>query len=434
MSAFSRPRCLTIATVMVLFVAPQLRAQSSETIALHEVLQLLQERNPRLQALGAAAEAAAFREPEASTLPDPILQFGVMNFGVPNLNADMAMSMAPSVQLMQMVPFPGKLGLKGDIAGYGHDMALATVDESWWQLRASASALFYDLYSLDRRTEVMRETFALLQDFQQVARTMYSAGRGRQADVLRADVEVAKLDGEIRQMEAMRLAKAARLNGILARPAATVIATPTLGDLPLSHPPTDTLSRWARETRPALARARFGVDQARSRLDLAGRQIWPDFTVGLAYGQRDRGAGTERMGSVMFAFSLPVHAGSRQHALRDEAGAMERLAEADLTGSLADVDAHIGVLLADMDRARTLVVLYRDEVIPQARATVESASSSYRVGAVDFMTLVDAQMTVNQYAGELFVLLADYGRAVSALESTVGRTLPRNGPILSEER
>jgi len=421
-------------TLAAFNAAPPLAAQSAETIRLDEVLRIVRERNPRLHALGAAAEAAAFRAPEASTLPDPTFQFGIMNFGLPNFNTDMAMSMAPSVQLMQMVPFPGKLGLKGDIAGYGHDMALAMADEAWWQTRAGASALFYDLYSLDRRTEVMRETLALLQDFQQVARAMYSAGRGRQADVLRADVEVARLDGEIRQMEAMRVAKAARLNGVLDRPAATVVPTPTLGDLPISHPGPETLEAWARETRPVLARAQFGVDQAQSRYALAARQIWPDFTVGLSYGQRDRGTGTERMGSVMFGFTLPVHAGARQYALRDEAGAMERFAEADLTGTLAEVDARVGELLAEMTRALTLTELYRDEVIPQARATVESAFSSYRVGAVDFMTLVDAQMTVNKFEGELYALLADYGRAIAALESTVGRTLPRNAPFLTGQR
>lgn len=140
--------------MLTLFSAPSLVAQAVERTGLDEVLQIARERNPRLKALGAAAEAAACREPEASTLPDPTFQFGVMNFGVPSFNTDMAMSMAPSVQLMQMVPFPGKLGLKGEIAGFGHDMAEATADEAWWQVRSTASGLFYDLYSLDMRTRI----------------------------------------------------------------------------------------------------------------------------------------------------------------------------------------------------------------------------------------------------------------------------------------
>jgi hypothetical protein len=65
---------------------------------------------------------------------------------------------------------------------------------------------------------------------------------------------------------------------------------------------------------------------------------------------------------------------------------------------------------------------------------VESSFSSYRVGAVDFPTLVDAQMTTNRYETEYFTLLADYGRAVAELETTVGRALPATPQLMAEAR
>jgi outer membrane protein TolC len=295
------------------------------------------------------------------------------------------------------------------------------------------ASLFFDLYALDRRLEVMRETLALLHDFQEVANAMYVAGAGRQADVLRADVEVARMDAEIRRMEAMRAGHAAELNAMLDRPASTDVPSPVLDDLPAVVPDHDTLLGWARDSRPALERGRQSVEQASARLRLARREIWPDVMVGLSYGQRNLGMGTERMGSVMVGFSLPVHAGSRQLAMRAEASAMEEMARAELGGKEASVDASIGIQLAELERARTLTALYRDEVIPEARATVESAFSSYRVGSVDFMTLIDAQMTVNRYEGELYQLLGDYGKAVASVESVVGRELSRTGPFLREQ-
>lgn len=410
-------------------------AQSqADSLALDQVLALAQERNPRLQAMRAAAEGAAYRAPEASTLPDPVFQLGVMNFGLPSLKADMPSSMAPSVQLMQMIPFPGKLALKGEIASYDQEMAGTAVGEMEWEVRSMASSMFYDLYALDRRLGVMGETLSLLEDFQQVAKAMYTAGMGRQADVLRADVEVARMDGDIRAMEAMRTTMAARLNGLLDRPADTPVPSPALGRLPVTVPSSDTLNAWATESRPSLAQGRLGVAQAGSRVALAQRDLWPDITLGLGYGQRDLGMGTERMGSVMVGFSLPVFASRRQNAMRDEAMAMERMAEAELGSRHAEVRAQVGELLAELGRARSLARLYSDEVIPEARATVESALSSYRVGAVDFMTLVDAQMTLNRFEGELFQLLGDYGKAFTALESVVGRSLPVSDPIMAESR
>ncbi len=404
------------------------------SLQLRELLDAVEERNPRLQAMDAAAAAAEYRQSDAGALPDPMLQLGIMNFGVPDLNADMAMSMAPSVQLSQRVPFPGKLSLRGEIAGFGSDMARAGAEEARWSVRGAASALFFDLYAVDRRLEVMQETLALLEDFQQIAKALYASGSSPQADVLRADVEVARMDGEIRRMTATRTTLAARLNALMDRPGDAPVATPSLGSLPGTVPARDTLLGWALDSRPVLQRGRLSVAQAGKRRELARRDIWPDFTVGLSYGQRDRGMGTERMASAMVGFSLPIHAGSRQYALRDEAAAHERLAQAELGSLEADVGGRITEFLAELDRARTLTQLYRAEVIPQARANVTSALSSYRVGTVDFMTLVDAQMTVNRYEGELYQLLGEYGKAVAALESTIGRVLPRDGSFITEER
>jgi outer membrane protein TolC len=182
-----------------------------------------------------------------------------------------------------------------------------------------------------------------------------------------------------------------------------------------------------------LARGRLGIERARTRQALARRELWPDLTVGIQYGQRPSEMGTERMGSLMLGFSLPVFAGQRQLQMRREAAAMELMAGAELTDMRVRVNARLGELVAELDRARTLITLYRSEVLPQAHANVSSAFSGYRVGAVDFMTLVDAQMTVNEYQQDLFALLAEYGLMIAELEMAVGRALPVSGAMLTEE-
>jgi len=385
-------------------------------LRLEAVLDLARQRNPRLAAARSVAEAAGAREAAASLPPDPSFQFGVMNFSLPGFRTDMPNSMAPSLQLMQMLPFPGKLGLSGRIAGQSTAMA------------------FYELYRADRSIDVMRETLVLLQDFGQIAAAMYAAGEGRQSDVLRANVEIARMDAEIRRMEAMRQAAAARLNGLLDRPSDTRLPSPVLPALPAELPTPATLVAWAESDRPMLERGRLGVEQAGTRRDLARKQLWPDFAIGVQYGQRSGDMGAERMGSAMVGFSLPIFASRRQLRMRDEAEAMERMARAELADMRSQVEARIGELLADLERDRTLVRLYRAEVLPQARANVESAFSSYRVGTVDFMTLVDARMTVNRYEQELYALLSDYGQALAELEMTLGRELPGSATTLTEDR
>jgi outer membrane protein TolC len=430
--------CARIPTVGSVFVIASLllpagsaaqRGAAGDSLTLTGVYALAAERNPRIAAATAAADASAALVPSTGLPPDPVFQIGAMNLRLPEFEADMESSMAPSIQLMQMVPFPGKLGLSERIARGTSDMARANAEETAWMIRTEVAMAFYDLYAADRQLEVMRRTLRLLEDLESVARAMYGAGTGRQSDVLRANVEIARMEAEIARMDAMRAVAAARLNGLLVRPAETPVPSPVLPDLPATIPTRDTLRSWAEETRPMLLEARTGVERAGAVRDLARRELWPDLALGVQYGQRDAGMGLERMGSFMVGFSVPVFAGSRQLRMRDETAAMQQMSVADLAEARADVDARIGELLAELDRARTLIDLYEGTVIPQAEANVESSYFSYRVGSVDFMTLVDARMTVNQYEQEYHELLADYGVGVAELEAVVGRELP-SGPRL----
>ena len=102
---------------------------------------------------------------------------------------------------------------------------------------------------------------------------------------------------------------------------------------------------------------------------------------------------------------------------------MRAMAEAELAAMRADTRGRVGEAYAGLVRARRLAALYRTTVIPQAEAAVASAMAAYRVGGVDFMTLLDSRMTVNEYRQELLALEAEEGKAWAELEMLTGREL-----------
>ena len=89
----------------------------------------------------------------------------------------------------------------------------------------------------------------------------------------------------------------------------------------------------------------------------------------------------------------------------------------------AETRGDLGESVASLHRARALRTLYLTTVLPQAEAAVASALAAYRVGTVNFMTLLDNQSMVNRYRQELFALEADEGKAWAALELLTGRVL-----------
>jgi cobalt-zinc-cadmium efflux system outer membrane protein len=292
---------------------------------------------------------------------------------------------------------------------------------------------FYDLYQSNRALGVMRETLRLLQDARRAAESMDRVGDGRQSDVLRAQVEIARMTEDTLRMVAMSRTMAARLDALLDRAADPAAGVPVLPPFP-GLPDAESLEQVALARRPMLRAGAQEVAGAERMQRLARKELLPDLTVGVQYGQRGTAAGdgamgaeagrrTERMGSLMLGATLPVFAGRRQLRARDEALAMRAMAEADLRAMRSDTRGRIRGGVATLERARRLQVLYRGTVLPQADASAHSALAAYRGGQVDFMALLDARMTVNRYRLELHALEAEEGKAWAELEMLTGGEL-----------
>ena len=127
------------------------------------MFRILEARSPRLEAARQMAFAAEARIKPASTLPDPQLQFGLMNRNLPGFGLQDPLGMN-QVQVMQMVPIAGQLGLAGRGAAAQAGAARARAAELGWDLRARAAMSFYEIYQLDRTIEVSLATQGLLRD------------------------------------------------------------------------------------------------------------------------------------------------------------------------------------------------------------------------------------------------------------------------------
>ena len=185
----------------------------------------------------------------------------------------------------------------------------------------------------------------------------------------------------------------------------------------------DSLQAAAQDTRPMVNAGRNEVQAAFASARLARREWIPDLQLGFQYAQRGGPMGTERMGSLMVGASVPVFARSRRLSMREETAAMREMAEADLGAMRADTRARVAEAYANLTRARNLAALYRNTVLPQADATASSALAGYRVGGVDFMTLLDNRMVVNRYRQDLFRLEAEEGQSWAELEMLLGHQL-----------
>ncbi|HYT72919.1 MAG TPA: TolC family protein [Gemmatimonadales bacterium] len=402
---------------------PAARAQAPaapDTFRLVEALRVAAEANPMLSAARSSAAAAAQRVGPAGALPDPQLQLGLMNRMAAEFGSTTDPMTMNQVQLMQMLPWPGKLSSARSAARHAARAAGADAEEQARMLTAQVRMAYYDVAYADRALDVMQRTQGLLRQFLDVSTTMYAVGSAVQQDVLRAQVEVARMAEEITRMEQDRVAGVARLNALLGREAGSAVGALELPAPAGELPEADSLIARARDRRPALRAGAERVAAAEASLSAARRELIPDLQLGFAYQARPA---FPNMLSLMVGLNLPIFAGPKQLAMRREMAAMRDMSQAELANLRNETAARIIETRARAVRDRNLARLYRTSILPQARAAVQASLASYRVGRVSFMQLLDNQMTVNRYETEAHRLLADYHQAVGELAALTGADL-----------
>jgi len=396
------------------------QATAPDTLTVAAATRIALGANPMLRAARSAAEAARQRIGPAGALPDPQLQFGLMNRMASQFGSTADPMTMNQLQLMQLLPWPGKLGGARVAARHQATAASADADEQARMLVAQVRMVYYDVAFADRALEVMQATQQILRQFLDVSTTMYGVGSAAQQDVLRAQVEVARMTEEVARMRQERVAGTARLNTLLGRDATTSIGPLELPEPAGDLPEVDSLIARSLAERPAVRAAVERVAAAEGSLTATRRELFPDVQLGVAYQQRPQ---FPTMISLMVGVNLPIFAGSKQLAMRRQMAAMRDMSQAELLNLRNETTARIIETRARAVQDRNLIHLYRASIVPQARAAVQSSLSGYRVGRVTFMQLLDNQMTVNRYETETYRLLADYQQAIGELEALVGQSL-----------
>ena len=176
-------------------------AQQSTVSSLAALVAEAEARNPELAAARKAAEAAAARVPRAGALEDPMLSAGIANLPVndPRLGQDfMTMAM---LGLSETFPYPGKRGLREDIARALAESADWEAESIRQKVVAEVKTTYYELYFLDRALEVTRRNDTLLAGFVRVTSVKYGVGTASQPDVLKSQVERTRLSDQIVPLE-----------------------------------------------------------------------------------------------------------------------------------------------------------------------------------------------------------------------------------------
>jgi outer membrane protein TolC len=413
---FEHRSCLALVTLWTAFhgVSGAEAQTTADTIRIEQVIAEALRESPQLRSARLRAEIQQERDTRAGSLPDPVLSLGLMNRPF-DFGADQAVTMN-QIQLSQRLPWAGKRSSSSAREEGLAQAAELDASEVAVSVIERVRALYYRMAYIDRAVEVMEETQRLLSELQQTAATLYSVGSAVQQDVLQAQVAEGRMEADVRVMREGRVAAGARFNALLGRPPDAPV-----GGLELPEPTTDLPEleelMGLAERRPAVRAARARVDAASAQREFAGRAHLPDVNVTVGYSQR---SSFDDLFSVMVGIPIPLNRGASQEPLQRESEAAEVAAEARELELYNETYASLAERRSEAARAADVSELLRTDVLPQARAAVESGLSSYRVGRLDFTAVLQSQMLVNQFEIERLRLAAEHQGALAAIDALIG--------------
>lgn len=430
--------------------APYLYAQpDGEFLDLNGIIEEALKNNPELKGAQAKADAYGERPSQAASLTDPRITLGVQNIATDDFDfnsIDMTMKV---IELSQEVPLPGILSLKKKVALHEAHAMEKRAKETEFNLIKKVKRAYYDLYYLKNAIAVTKDNRRLLEQFLAITETRYSVGKGIQQDVLKAQVELSKIIEKLVDFEQQKASTAAELRALLNRPPEAALPDPPDIEKTAFTYTLEDLQTMALASNPGLNDLENVLKSRESEYQLAKKEYFPSLMFTAAYGQREdakksgsmMATGTTMGGepvevsipgddehrsdtfSFMVGFTIPLWFHSKQNSRVKETLALMEETRAHQDALKNEIFFGIKDIWEREKRGSKLIDLYNNDIIPQAKASLDSAMAGYEVGNVDFMALLDNQVTLFDYQLSYYQVLADYEKDLAGLEAAVGKRI-----------
>jgi cobalt-zinc-cadmium efflux system outer membrane protein len=396
-----------------------------ENATVDDYVRLALQRNPGIIAARQKVSASHERIVQEKSLDDPMLKVAPIG--------EMAETAAGQVDTMmgvsQKLPFPGKLATKGKIASREADAASQELVQTQLSVTDDVRRAYWSYYFTSRAIEVTQQNRDLLEQFHQVAQSMYTAGTGGQQDVLRASVELSNLTNEVLTWKQRRQTAAAMLNSLIDRPVEAELPQPPQMQPEQLKLELNRLLAEAQRFNPELGAIQQRIEADQQRLKLANLNRWPDLTLGYDYGfVSDQGIAPSANGKdqwwLTFSVNLPIWFEKLDAAEREARYRIsQRNAELKNTGNR--VSFRVQDAFIKVDTQQRLVTLFGDVIIPQAQQTVDVSSSAYQAGKLDFLTLIDNWRKLLSYKLMYHQSVTDLEQNFADLQQVVGKDIER---------
>ncbi|WP_433704983.1 TolC family protein [Paraburkholderia sacchari] len=385
-------------------------------LSLDDALGIAAASNPVLRSAVASANASSGAFMQAGARPNPNLSLLQEGFGGPDRTS--------TALVEQTIELGGKRQARLDVASYGRQAALASLDGQAAQLRAAVITAFYDMLAAQRQMQMAQESADIALRSADMADKRARAGKispveSTKARVAAADAQIALASA--RTQAALAMEKLANVTG---RPEVrNRTVTGDLDALPEIEPLPALQSRL--DESPASRVAQAEVLRSNALVSVQKARRIPDITVSAGMKRVWTSGIPDNQAVVGVSIPLPIFDTNKGAIL--EASHNAEKASADLDSEKARLQLELAQSWSSYENAAQEARRLRDEVLPAAKQTLNAMLRGFELGKFSFLDVLDAQRTLFQAQSQYVKALSAAHQAHAEIGRLVGTPLVADG-------
>jgi len=386
-------------------------AQTTKNITLHDAIALGLESNPSILQAIQEIRSAKGRILQAGKIQNP--EFGISFNEVPS-GYKVGSANEKDISITQSFEYPAKRSGRISIATTDEQRAQASVEQMKTRIAAGIKKAYVDAQYAVISVQIIEQQITMLRDFQQIVSNKYKTGESKYLDVLRIEIETARLQNDLLGAKNNYVSMQTILKNTIGD-SANILYTPmdSLTFSPISNNKDSLISSYIEQSHTRML-AEIKIKREENLLSLARTNYYPDFGVGLAYQHRTP---SNSFLGVEFKVSVPLWYWQEPQGLIEEASAQLSIAELQMYSVKRKIRNNINIALTTVLSTEQQVKNYEQILQKGLSEIMDVALSQYRNNQIDLLNLFDIYRTQRETRAEYIRSVANYQRAVADLES-----------------
>ena len=391
---FQPKLCAFIGT---LFLASHVMAEPAiagvNPISLEQAIQQAIQNDPWLIASEQKQAAALSMSEGAAVLPDPKFNVGLMN--LPTDTFDLEQEGMTQIQLgvSQMLPRGDTLKLQSERLRQQGALMPVQREQRRAQVRLMLSQLWFDALKASHSIALIEDNRVLFEQLTDIVSSSYSStfGKTRQQDLVRAQLELDRLDDRLVQLHQQQVSAGQKLAEWLDVTQPPQIET-SVPELALQLPNHD----QHLIQHPEVRQFDQAIRVADTEVSLAEQKYEPEWMINASYGFRgDDPMGNDRadLFSLGVSVDVPLFSSKRQDAqVRAETHEVEALKTERLL-AIRNLRARYYTIKAELFKQDERLALYEERLLPGLNQSAEAAINAYTSDDGNFADVVQARIS-----------------------------------------